>query len=228
MSIRAYAASESKAEFKEFDYDPGTLGDDEVEIAVEYCGVCHSDLSMWQNDWGMSDYPFVGGHEVAGKVVEKGGAVSHLEIGQKVGLGWHARSCGTCDQCLGGNHNLCRSGVGTITGRHGGFAERVRAQSLWVTPLPDALSMEKVGPLFCGGITVFNPIVQNHVSPSSASVASVTWRCSSSTAGAARSPRSRRARIKRKRRGSSVRTHSSMPERMANWRRQRTPSISSS
>ncbi|MFT5855239.1 MAG: putative zinc-type alcohol dehydrogenase-like protein, partial [Verrucomicrobiales bacterium] len=165
MSIRAYAASESKAEFKEFDYDPGTLGDDEVEIAVEYCGVCHSDLSMWQNDWGMSDYPFVGGHEVAGKVVEKGGAVSHLEIGQKVGLGWHARSCGTCDQCLGGNHNLCRSGVGTITGRHGGFAERVRAQSLWVTPLPDALSMEKVGPLFCGGITVFNPIVQNHVSP---------------------------------------------------------------
>jgi len=165
MNIRAYAAKEQGKPLEVIDFTPGELGADEVEIDVDYCGICHSDLSMWANDWQMSQYPFVPGHEVSGRVSAKGGLVKHLELGQKVGLGWYSASCGTCQQCLSGNQNLCPNSESTIVGRYGGFAEKVRAQALWVTPLPDALDPANAGPLFCGGITVFNPIVQYGVSP---------------------------------------------------------------
>lgn len=165
MSIRAYAAKEPKGKLEVFEYDPGELGADAVEIAVDYCGLCHSDLSMWSNDWGMTSYPIVPGHEVAGRVVEKGDLVTHPEVGQRVGLGWYSQSCQKCEQCLSGNHNLCPNNEQTIVGRHGGFAERVRANGLWATPIPDELNPASVGPLFCGGITVFSPIVISGVMP---------------------------------------------------------------
>lgn len=139
------------------------LGPDQVEISVESCGLCHSDLSMKNNDWGITSYPFVGGHEVVGRVERKGEFVSHLNVGDRVGLGWYSGACLTCPTCLGGDHNLCPNSEGTIVGRHGGFASRVRAQAIWCSPIPEELDATKVGPLFCGGITVFNPIVQNGI-----------------------------------------------------------------
>jgi uncharacterized zinc-type alcohol dehydrogenase-like protein len=165
MTIQAYAATEAKGPLSPFEYTPADLAPDEVEIDVAYCGLCHSDLSMLNNDWMNSTYPIVPGHEVAGTIAAKGEAVSHLEVGQQVGLGWFSRSCMTCEQCLSGNHNLCASSEGTIIGRHGGFANKVRSHSVWVTPLPEAIDLVNAGPLFCGGITVFNPIIQNNVSP---------------------------------------------------------------
>ncbi|MDX2437375.1 MAG: NAD(P)-dependent alcohol dehydrogenase [Acidobacteriota bacterium] len=163
--IKAWAATEAGGELTPFEYDPGPLGSHEVEIAVEHCGICHSDLSMLDNEWGMTQYPFVPGHEVAGTISRVGEEVGNLEVGQRVGLGWHAGYCMTCHSCMEGDHNLCASGVGTIVGRHGGFADRVRAQAAAVVPLPDGVDMESAGPLFCGGITVFNPMVQFGVSP---------------------------------------------------------------
>tara|TARA_R110002096_G_scaffold159011_3_gene324589 strand:- start:14391 stop:15443 length:1053 start_codon:yes stop_codon:yes gene_type:complete len=142
---------------------PDALGPDQVEIAVESCGLCHSDLSMKNNDWGLTSYPFVGGHEVVGRVAKKGEFVTHLEVGQRVGLGWYSGACLTCPTCMGGDHNLCPQAEGTIVGRHGGFASRVRAQAIWCAPIPEKLNPNVVGPLFCGGITVFNPIVQNRI-----------------------------------------------------------------
>ncbi len=165
MNIQAYAATEAGGKLKRFDYDPGELAPDEVEIDVAYCGLCHSDLSMLGNDWKMSSYPFVPGHEIVGTIAAKGDAVTHLEVGQKVGMGWHARSCQVCDQCLAGDQNLCQAAEQTIVGRHGGFAEKVRSHALWAIPLPDRLDLESAGPLFCGGITVFNPILQCGVLP---------------------------------------------------------------
>lgn len=163
--IHAYAATAAKGDLKRFEFDPGPLGDGQVEIAVSYCGICHSDLSMLDNDWGISRFPFVPGHEVAGKVAAVGHGVTHLKVGDTVGLGWFSGSCLTCKQCMTGNHNLCGTADQTIVGRHGGFADRVRAQSAWVTPIPDGLDPAKVGPLFCGGVTVFNPILQFGVLP---------------------------------------------------------------
>jgi alcohol/geraniol dehydrogenase (NADP+) len=157
--INAYAATAAHGPLQPFSYDPGEISPEEVEIKVTHCGICHSDLSMIDNEWGMTQYPLVPGHEVAGTVAALGSAAKGLKIGQRVGLGWFAHSCLACHECLSGNHNLCANGQGTMVGRHGGFADRVRAQWTWVRPLPDALDLAKTGPLLCGGITVFAPFL---------------------------------------------------------------------
>lgn len=165
MTIRAFAAIEPGGRFEPFEYDPGDLAHDEVEIDVAYCGICQSDLSMRDNDWKITTYPFVGGHEVSGTVAAKGAGVQHLEVGQRVGVGWFSNACSTCDQCLSGDHNLCLGGECTIIGRHGGFADKIRASAIWTTPIPDSIDLATAGPFFCAGITVFHPLVRNGVSP---------------------------------------------------------------
>jgi uncharacterized zinc-type alcohol dehydrogenase-like protein len=163
--IHAYAASEAGGELTPFEYEPGPPGTTEVDIDVEYCGICHSDLSMLDNEWGLAEYPLVPGHEVVGTVSAVGQEVAQLQVGQKVGLGWHAGYCMTCPSCLAGDHNLCAQAEGTIVGRHGGFADKVRARAASVIALPETIDLPSAGPLFCGGITVFNPLVQFAVKP---------------------------------------------------------------
>lgn len=163
--IQALAAFNAKEDLQPFAYTPPELGHEHVEIAVESCGICHSDLSMLDNDWGMTTYPFVPGHEIVGRVVALGAHTKRLNLGDRVGLGWYSNSCGGCGECLSGNQNLCLTAEGTIVGRHGGFATRVRAHWSWVSLLPEALDPAKAGPMFCGGITVFNPILQLGILP---------------------------------------------------------------
>jgi alcohol/geraniol dehydrogenase (NADP+) len=164
--IHAYAAHQPGGELQPFDYEPSELGSEEVEINVEFCGVCHSDLSMLDNEGQMVQYPLVPGHEVVGTIAAVGEHVKRLSIGQKVGLGWYSSSCMTCEWCMSGDHNLCLTAEGTILGRYGGFADRVRAHEAWAIPLPETLDPVSAGPLFCGGITVYNPLVQFDVKPS--------------------------------------------------------------
>ncbi len=158
--IKAYAALSKGASLQPYEYEPGPLGLEQVEIKVETCGICHSDLSMIDNEWGFSTYPLVGGHEVVGTVVAAGPQAKRVKVGDRVGLGWNSGSCLCCPQCLAGDHNLCTSGEGTIVGRPGGFADRVRCNWVWAAPMPAGVASVSGGPLLCGGITVFNPIVQ--------------------------------------------------------------------
>lgn len=163
--IKAFAAAEAGAALQPFEFDPGELGKDEVEIKISHCGICHSDLSMRNNDWGMTEYPFVGGHEAVGEIVALGENAKGLSVGDTVGLGWNAKTCGHCQFCLSGYQVNCPELVGTIVARHGGFADRVRCNWDWAIKLPDGLDPSKAGPLFCGGITVFNPFVQLDIKP---------------------------------------------------------------
>lgn len=165
MTIKAWAAREAGGSFEPLEFEPGALGDDQIEVEVRSCGICHSDLSMLNNDWGMSAYPFVGGHEVVGRVSAVGAHTpsGKVKVGDVVGVGWFSGSCMHCRQCMAGRHNLCASAEGIIVGRHGGFADRVRCHWGWASVLPEGVDPKKAGPLFCGGITVFNPIVQHGV-----------------------------------------------------------------
>lgn len=163
--IRAYAVMQQGKPLKRYDFDVGPLGADRIEVAVESCGICHSDLSMIKNDWGMTAYPFVPGHEIVGKVTAIGSLVTTLKPGQTVGIGWMSGSCMTCRQCMSGDQNLCATAEQTVVGRPGGFADKIRCQAAWALPLPEGLDETKAGPLFCGGITVFNPLVQLDVRP---------------------------------------------------------------
>lgn len=163
--IQAWASHGPKQELKRYTYDPGPLGAEEVEIAVDYCGLCHSDLSIINDDWGMSQYPVVPGHEAVGSIIGVGEQVKGLKIGQKVGVGWNSASCMHCHECMGGNHNLCLSAQPTIVGHHGGFADRLRTHWVWAIPLPDGLDIASAGPLLCGGITVFSPLLTFAIKP---------------------------------------------------------------
>ena len=163
--IKAYAAQTAKATLDSFEYDPGPLAATQVEIEVEHCGICHSDISMIDNEWGISQYPLVPGHEVIGKISQVGDAVTTLKVGDSVGLGWQSGYCMTCSTCMSGDHNLCPTSEKTIVAHHGGFADKVRAEAPAVVKIPDALDKKIAGPLFCGGITVFNPLVQFDIKP---------------------------------------------------------------
>jgi uncharacterized zinc-type alcohol dehydrogenase-like protein len=163
--IKAYAAFEAGGELKPFEYDPGPLRGHDVEINVDHCGICHSDLSMLDNEWGITQYPLVPGHEVVGTISLVGEEVTSLQVGERVGLGWHSGYCMTCSVCMSGDHNMCAHAEGTIVGRHGGFADKVRAKAASVVALPEEIDIQKAGPLFCGGITVFNPLVQFDIKP---------------------------------------------------------------
>jgi uncharacterized zinc-type alcohol dehydrogenase-like protein len=161
--IHAYAANKAGEKFVPYSYEVGELTANEVEVDVLHCGICHSDLSMINNEWGMTSFPLVAGHEVIGTVASVGSDVRHLKPGQTVGLGWHSGYCGDCHPCKTGDYNLCANAQSTIVSRHGGFADKVRAEASSLIPIPKGIDLLSAGPLLCGGITVFNPLVQFNV-----------------------------------------------------------------
>jgi uncharacterized zinc-type alcohol dehydrogenase-like protein len=165
--IQGFAAHAAGAELLSYKYDPGDIKPNEVEIAITHCGICRSDIHMVDNDWCISQYPLVPGHEIVGKVTMTGSAVLGLNSGDRVGVGWQANSCGHCEWCLQGEENLCADSQGTCVHRNGGYADRVRVNSRFVIPMPDGLDSERAAPLLCGGITVYNPIRTHGVNPAS-------------------------------------------------------------
>ncbi|MBU4684752.1 NAD(P)-dependent alcohol dehydrogenase [Cedecea davisae] len=167
--IKSYAAPKAGAKLELQDFDAGDLLPEDVEVKVDYCGICHSDLSMIDNEWGFSQYPLVAGHEVIGRVHALGSAAQNkgLKVGQRVGIGWTARSCGHCDACISGSQINCQQGSTATIMNRGGFADKIRADWQWVIPLPDSIDIESAGPLLCGGITVFKPLLMHHITATS-------------------------------------------------------------
>jgi uncharacterized zinc-type alcohol dehydrogenase-like protein len=165
--IHGLAAHAAGAELLPYHYDPGKLGAQEVEIAISHCGVCHSDLHLVSNDWGISQYPFIPGHEILGTVAAMGSDVRMHKVGDRVGLGWQSNSCGECEWCMKGMEQLCPSSEATCVHRNGGYAERVRANARFVIPIPEALKSEQTAPLLCAGVTVYSPLRNYGINPSS-------------------------------------------------------------
>ncbi len=165
MNIDCYAAQEAKAPLEKFSYSSPTPGPWDVEVKISHCGICHSDTHLVDNDWGISQYPMVPGHEIVGTVSAMGASVKHLKAGQRVGIGWQCSSCMTCEWCISGKENLCPQIVGTCLGRHGGFAKAIVVDSRFAFVLPDGLEPENAAPLLCGGITVFAPLIHFGIRP---------------------------------------------------------------
>ena len=157
-TVHAWAALEAGADFIPLEDELGPIGSDEVEIVVSHCGICHSDHNMRKNDWGITAYPFVGGHEVEGRIARIGSAVRNFAVGDRVGAGWFSHTDSDCPCALAGNHNVSPTTQGMVVGRHGGFADRVRVQGTWVFPINDGIPEGEAGPMFCGGATVWTPI----------------------------------------------------------------------
>ena len=144
-------------------------GPDEVLIKVEACGVCHSDLHIAEGDWKhllrIIKRPLIPGHEIVGRVVQKGEAVDNLDIGERVGVAWTHWTCGECELCREGRENLCSSQMITGATVDGGFAELMKAKASHALKVPDALTSEEAAPLFCAGVTVYHAIKSSGIKP---------------------------------------------------------------
>ena len=165
--FRGLAAHAAGAHLLPFKYDPGELRNDEVEVKISHCGVCHSDVHLIDNDWGMSKYPFIPGHEIVGTVTAVGSDVRDRKVGDRVGIGWQANSCGYCEWCRRGEEHLCAQAQPTCVGRNGGYADSIRVNWKFSICVPEKLASEGVAPLLCGGITVYSPLRNLGVRPSS-------------------------------------------------------------
>lgn len=165
--IHGLAVHAAGAHLLPYKYDPGELQANEVEIKISHCGVCHSDIHLIDNDWGFSKFPFIPGHEIVGSVVAVGSGVVDRKIGDRVGVGWQADSCGVCEWCRQGDEHLCAKSQPTCVGRNGGYADRIRVNSLFAIPVPAVLESENVAPLLCAGITVYSPLRNHGIRPSS-------------------------------------------------------------
>lgn len=163
-SIRGYAAHHKGAALEPFRYEGAPLGPYDIEVDITHCGVCYSDLHLIDNDWQVSSYPFIPGHEIIGRVAKKGESVS-LDIGQRVGIGWQRSACLSCDLCVAGHDNLCPKNTATCVGHHGGYANKIRTDSRYAFQIPDELASENAAPLLCGGVTVFSPLYRYDVRP---------------------------------------------------------------
>src|SRR5271163_2092469 len=141
----------------------------EVLIEVEACGVCHSDLHVADGDWPQMarivKLPLILGHEIAGRVVEKGVGVSDLQVGDRVGVAWLHWSCGECEFCREGNENLCARQKVTGVSVDGGYGEFVKAPASHALKIPDSLSSVDAAPLFCAGVTVYRALKHAKIQP---------------------------------------------------------------
>ncbi|CAM9642891.1 unnamed protein product, partial [Heterosigma akashiwo] len=160
-----FAVNKAKQDLQHFEYVPPELGEEDVEVQITHNGLCHTDMHMRDNDWGISKYPFIPGHEIVGVLVAKGNKVSKFKVGgfipgDRVGFGWIRDSCGSCYGCNSGQENLCREGyTGTIVGGNfGGFQKRGRFPAKMAYKIPAGLPSAEAAPLLCAGNTVYNPL----------------------------------------------------------------------
>ena len=144
-------------------------GADDVLIQVEACGVCHSDLHVAEGDQpalkGITKALLIPGHEVVGRVAERGANVKHLSVGDRVGVAWLHATCGECGPCREGRENLCRKAVITGVMVDGGYAEYMVARASHALRVPDGLTAEEAAPLFCAGLTVYRALKSAQAGP---------------------------------------------------------------
>lgn len=153
----AFAALAAKQALASYEYEPAPLSSVEIEIEISHCGICHSDIHLIDNDWGVSAYPLVPGHEVVGTVTAAGEDAVHA-VGSRVGVGWQRGACLDCEACHAGEENLCARQQATCVRHMGGFAERMRVDGRFAFAIPPGLDSAAAAPLLCGGATVFSPL----------------------------------------------------------------------
>ncbi|HSW30529.1 MAG TPA: NAD(P)-dependent alcohol dehydrogenase [Longimicrobiales bacterium] len=167
MNARGYAAMSASAPLVPFGFERRDPRPDDVHIEILYCGVCHSDLHTVRDDWGPAAYPVVPGHEIIGRVVGVGSAVTCFKAGDRVGVGCLVDSCRACAPCERGLEQYCANGptwTYNSQDRHdqrptqGGYSDRIVVSDRFVLRVPDALDLKGAAPLLCAGITLWSPL----------------------------------------------------------------------
>ena len=163
VSVNGYAAFAPHERLKPHTFDFGALGANEVEISVSHCGICHSDVHLIDNDWGFSSYPLTPGHEAVGDVVALGSAVKTLKPGDRVGVGWLAGSCMSCESCVEGHENTCAGWQPPMSGGPAPLRTSCARIIVSHSSSPKEIKSDEAGPLMCGGATMFTPLEDHDV-----------------------------------------------------------------
>ncbi|KAK4276491.1 hypothetical protein QN277_014633 [Acacia crassicarpa] len=165
QTVSGWAAHDSSGKITPFTFQRRENGANDVTIQILYCGICHTDLHYAKNDWGITMYPVVPGHEIVGVITKVGSNVKGFKEGDRAGVGCLAATCLDCEYCNTHQENYCQqlqftyNGLfwdGTIT--YGGYSHMIVADYRYVVHIPEKLNMEGAAPLLCAGITVFSPM----------------------------------------------------------------------
>ena len=168
MKTASYAAHAAKECLQPLTIERRALKSTDVLIEIEYCGVCHTDLHFVNNDWGMTEYPVVPGHEIVGRISQIGSEVGKFKVGDLAAIGCMVNSCGQCSSCESGNEQYCLNGFtatyntpiddpGGMT--YGGYSQRIVADESFVLHVPESLDITATAPLLCAGITTYSPLI---------------------------------------------------------------------
>ncbi len=174
LKARAFAAQSAASPLAPFALDRRAVGATDVQIQISHCGVCHSDLHIARNEWHMTVYPVVPGHEIVGTVTGVGDRVSGFKVGQRVAVGCMVDSCRTCPDCKEGLEQYCQAfptltynspdpHTGGVT--YGGYSEHMVVDQSFVLRVPANLDMAASAPLLCAGITTYSPLRHWEVGP---------------------------------------------------------------
>lgn len=187
LVTQAYVCKEQGAKLVLEDITLPALTATQVQLDITHCGLCHTDIHMKDNDWGISNYPIVLGHEGVGIITNIGSSVKNLKVGDRVGITWIRDSCQACDPCICGRENICEKGYkGTYLGpaagcwgkegvnENGGcFSKVMRIEEKFAIKLPEGLPSEVACPFICGGGTMFEPVVNYVQNGTRVAIASV-------------------------------------------------------
>jgi len=173
MQVNAYAAAAAGAPLAATTIERRAVGPNDVLIAVDWAGICHSDIHTVRGDWGPQPFPVVPGHEIVGIVAEVGDQVSTHKVGDRVGVGCIVNSCGECANCVRGDEQYCLNGmVGTYaatdhdgTTTQGGYSTHVVVDAGYVLSIPEGLDPAAAAPLLCAGITTYAPLKHWNAGP---------------------------------------------------------------
>lgn len=165
-TIKAYGTKSAESDLEQLNINRRSVTAKDVEIDILFCGVCHSDLHFARNDWGMTQYPVVPGHEIVGKVTQVGTGVSKYKVGDLVAVGCLVDSCRSCNNCKDDLEQYCPQWVGTYGGydkhldspTHGGYSETIVVDEDFVLRVPENLDQAGIAPVLCAGITTWSPL----------------------------------------------------------------------
>lgn len=167
IQAKAYAASSPTAPLKPFQLERRSPNPTDVVIEIDFCGVCHSDIHTARGEWGPTAYPCVPGHEIVGRVIQVGKKVKRFKVGDLAGVGCFVDSCGKCASCKSHEEQFCeRQTVFTYnsteldgkTPTQGGYASHITVKEPYVLKIKKGLSLDRVAPLLCAGITTYSPL----------------------------------------------------------------------
>lgn len=166
--VKARALFEATGTFQPTTIERRELGPKDILIEIKYAGICHSDIHTGKGEWGEIEYPFVGGHEIAGIVTEVGSEVTKFKVGDHAGVGCMVDSCGECENCQKGLEQYCLNGnVQTYndtqrfsdgTRTQGGYSTHIVVTEGFALSIPDNIPLENAAPLLCAGITTYSPL----------------------------------------------------------------------